>query len=218
MKNLTNLREKMVQDQIISRGVQDEVVLNAMRKVPRHLFVPIEYQLHAYDDRPLPIGYDQTISQPYIVALMSEMLQLQPEDIVLEVGTGSGYQAAVLGCLVSKVYTIERHGPLAQKAAKILRSSGFTNVTVIEGDGSLGFPDKAPFDAVIITAAAPALPKPICSQLKRGGRIVLPVGNRWEQNLQLWRKMPDDQLEFEKHIPVSFVPLRGEHGWRESEW
>jgi protein-L-isoaspartate(D-aspartate) O-methyltransferase len=212
-----SLRKRMVDDQIISRGIHDEHLLDALRRVPRHWFVPDEYAQIAYSDGPLPIGQGQTISQPYIVALMTELLELQGEENVLEVGTGSGYQAALLAFLARQVHTIERHASLAEKAEMVLVRLGLTNVTVHVGDGSLGLPNYAPFQAIMVTAAAPRVPQPLFDQLDEGGRLVLPEGGLGGQVLDLWRKKG---AEFkQEHIaPVAFVPLRGQHGWKESKW
>src|SRR4030042_4663768 len=168
------LRSHMVSEQIISRGVHDERVLEALRSVPRHWFVPQEYADIAYSAGPLPIGNGQTIAQPYIVALMTELLELEGDEMVLEVGTGSGYQAALLGNLARQVHTIERHDALAEKAEMILEKLGLTNVAVHVGDGSVGMPKYAPYQAVIVTAAAPRVPQPLFAPLAEGGRLVLP--------------------------------------------
>lgn len=212
-----NQRNHMVDDQIISRGIHDESVLNALRHVPRHWFVPEEYAQIAYSDGPLPIGRGQTISQPYIVALMTELLKLHGEENVLEVGTGSGYQAALLAFLARQVHTIERHSTLAEKAEKVLMRLGLTNVTVHVGDGSLGLPIYAPFQAIMVTAAAPSVPQPLFDQLDEGGRLVLPEGGAGGQLLDRWCKQ-GGKFEQEHIAPVAFVPLRGQHGWKESNW
>lgn len=215
--HFTNLRNRMVTEQIISRGVHDERVLEALRRVPRHLFVPDEYANIAYSDSPLPIGHGQTISQPYIVALMTELLELEGEENVLEVGTGSGYQAALLAFLARQVHTIERHAELADKADEVLMRLGLTNVMVHVGDGSLGIPKYAPYQAIMITAAAPRVPQPIFDQLDEGGRLVLPEGGAGGQLLDRWRKQGEKYHQ--EHIaPVAFVPLRGQHGWRDDNW
>jgi protein-L-isoaspartate(D-aspartate) O-methyltransferase len=181
------------------------------------LFVPEEYAHIAYSDSPLPIGHGQTISQPYIVALMTELLDLEGEENVLEVGTGSGYQAALLAYLSRQVHTIERHEELAEKAEKILMRLGLTNVLVHVGDGSLGFPQYAPYQAIMITAAAPSVPQLLFDQLDEGGRLVLPEGGAGGQMLDRWRKQGGEQKQ--EHIaPVAFVPLRGKHGWKEDNW
>jgi len=206
-------RERMVATQIAARGVGDEKVLAAMRRVPRHLFVPAEVRGSAYSDYPLPIGHGQTISQPYIVAMMTSLLQIQPDDRLLEIGSGSGYQAAVLGILAREVISIERIPEVAQLAKKNLADAGITNVTVVIGDGTLGFPGGAPYDGVLITAATPSIPSPLVEQLAEGGRIVAPVGSRDLQELvRLTRKGHD--LIRESFGGVVFVPLLGEHGWK----
>lgn len=207
-------REQMVVTQIISRGVRDVRVLEAMRLVPRHCFVQPEYQFLAYSDGPLPIGQGQTISQPYIVALMSELMQLNGQEKVLEVGTGSGYQAAVLAHLAAEVHTIERFPPLARYARRILKDLGLRNVAVHEGDGTLGLPEHAPYDAIMVTAAAPEVPAALLEQINDGGRLVIPVGTRGGQILEVWRRR-GAQYDSESVIPVAFVPLIGEQGWKD---
>jgi protein-L-isoaspartate(D-aspartate) O-methyltransferase len=210
-------RLRMVKEQLSRRDIRDQRVLEAMSTVPRHLFTPAEYRDLAYSDGPLPIGERQTISQPYIVALMTEMLALQGDENVLEVGTGSGYQAAVLAHLAGQVHTVERYEPLAQRAEQVLRQLGLENVFVHIGDGSLGWPDAAPYQGVIVTAAAPRAPQPLLDQLADGGRMVIPVGGMSGQFLELWRRQ-GDQFTHESTLPVAFVPLRGEHGWTEGRW
>jgi protein-L-isoaspartate(D-aspartate) O-methyltransferase len=211
------LRNRMVDEQIASRGIQDERLLDALRNLPRHWFVPEEYARIAYSDSPLPIGHGQTISQPYIVALMTDLLMLQGDEVVLEVGTGSGYQAALLALLARYVHTIERHAPLADNAKKVLSNLHLTNISVHVGDGSLGLPEFAPFQGIMITAAAPHVPKPLFDQLADGGRLVLPEGGAGGQMLDRWTRHGDESIR--EHItPVAFVPLRGEHGWRENNW
>jgi len=213
----TSLRNRMVTEQIISRGIKDPRVLEAMRRIPRHYFVPEEYANIAYSDSPLPIGHGQTISQPYIVALMTELLELEGEENVLEVGTGSGYQAALLACLAREVHTIERYTELADKAEEALMRLRLASVLVHVGDGSLGLPRYAPYQAIMITAAAPHVPQPIFDQLAEGGRLVLPVGGAGGQTLDRWRKQGAEWKQ--EHIaPVAFVPLRGKHGWNEDNW
>jgi protein-L-isoaspartate(D-aspartate) O-methyltransferase len=200
-------RERMVARQLERRAVHDERVLAAMRRVPRHRFVPAEERAHAYADRPLPIGFGQTISQPYIVAVMSEALALQGHERVLEVGCGSGYQAAVLGELAREVWTIEIVTPLAERAARTLAELGHANVHVKAGDGYLGWPEHAPFDAILVAAASERVPQPLVDQLAVGGRMILPLGSE-EQELVLLRKTPAG-LERESILPVRFVPLTG---------
>jgi protein-L-isoaspartate(D-aspartate) O-methyltransferase len=202
-------REQMVSGQIAARGVRDARVLAALRKVPRHRFVPPSEQASAYEDRPLPIGHGQTISQPYIVALMTELARPAPTDRVLEIGTGSGYQAAVLARLVSHVYTIEIVPPLARAADTRLRELGYRNVTVLAGDGYLGWPEQAPFDIIMVTAAPDHVPPPLLEQLKRGGRMIVPVGPAAAvQELKLLEKGPAGEIVATAVTPVSFVPLR----------
>ena len=203
-------RQRMVQEQLSGsgRGITNARVLAAMGRVPRHEFVPAELRYRAYDDGPLPIGYDQTISQPYIVAFMSEQLNFQPTDRVLEIGTGSGYQAAVLAELVGEVYTIEIVDALAQRAEADLKRLGYTNIHARAGDGSQGWPDAAPFDAIIVTCAPEQVPQPLVEQLKEGGRMIIPVGPGWDQELVLLHKQ-GGRLEKRAVLPVRFVPMTG---------
>ena len=207
----TRARECMVAEQLAApgRGITSPRVLKVMERVPRHEFVSAPQRDQAYDDHPLPIGYGQTISQPYIVALMTERLHLLPTDRVLEIGTGCGYQAAVLAGLVREVYSIEIIPELARAAASTLRRLGFTNVQVKEGNGYLGWPEQAPFEAMIVTCAPEAIPKPLLSQLREGGRMMVPVGDRAEQNLILLCKGRSHLTE-EAVLPVRFVPMTGE--------
>jgi protein-L-isoaspartate(D-aspartate) O-methyltransferase len=198
----------MVDMQIVRRGISDTNVLAAMRAVPRHLFVPKKYRRDAYSDGPLPIGSNQTISQPYIVAIMTELLQIDSNSRVLEIGTGSGYQAAVLAEITDSVYTIEIIPELAKRADSILDSLGYDRISVKAGDGYLGWPDAAPFDAVIVTAAAPKIPQPLVDQLKTGGRMIIPVGEI-SQDLMVITKR-DDGIIKKSVIPVRFVPMTGE--------
>ncbi len=201
-------RKNMVEQQIAARGIKDMEVLKAMERVCRHLFVPEGYRIYSYYDQPLPIGLEQTISQPYIVALMTEMLDVDKDDIVLEIGTGSGYQAAVLSAIVKEVYTIEIIEELGLQAGERLKRLGYDNVHVRISDGSLGWPDKAPFDAIIVTAAAEKIPEPLIKQLKPGGRMVIPVDNSfYAQDLLIVRKDEAGNIDTEKTIPVRFVPL-----------
>jgi protein-L-isoaspartate(D-aspartate) O-methyltransferase len=202
------LRQRMVDDQLRGRDIRDARVLAAMGEVPRHAFVPPAVQSEAYEDYPLAIGGGQTISQPYIVALMTQLLDTQPTDVVLEVGTGSGYQAAVLATLVREVYSIEIDPELAQSAAERLAAAGYRNVHVRSGDGFLGWPDKAPFDAIIVTAAAPRVPEPLIAQLREGGRIVIPLAHNDGQRLVRGVKV-GDQLRSDSAADVLFVPMRG---------
>jgi protein-L-isoaspartate(D-aspartate) O-methyltransferase len=200
-------REAMVARQIEARGVHNPAVLSTMRSVPRHLFVPASVREFAYADRPLPIGYRQTISQPYIVALMTELLEPARAQRVLEIGTGSGYQAAVLSGLVKEVYSIELVPELAREAAQRLHDLGFINVIVKPGDGYLGWPEKAPFDRIILTAAPPEIPKALIEQLRPGGRLVAPEGESFRQKLVVIVKMADGQIQRKEGIPVMFVPM-----------
>ena len=207
----TAQREQMVADQIEARGVSDRAVLEAMRRVLRHEFVPAEYVDRAYGDHPLPIGFGQTISQPYIVALMSEELNLRPGDRVLEIGTGSGYQAAVLAEMGMEVYTIEIIPELADRAAARLKVLGNTDVHTRAADGYWGWPEEAPFDAIIVTCAPEQVPQPLVNQLKEGGRMVIPVGPAGDQNLILLQKKAG-KIEKRAILPVLFVPMTGQKG------
>jgi protein-L-isoaspartate(D-aspartate) O-methyltransferase len=206
-------RRRMVEEQLAApgRGITNARVLAVMGKVPRHEFVPAPCRAQAYWDCPLPIGYDQTISQPFIVAFMTEKLEPKPGDKVLEIGTGSGYQAAVLADLVSNVCTIEIVEPLARRAEADLKRLGYTNVMVRAGDGYQGWPEAAPFDAIIVTCAPDHVPQPLLDQLKEGGRMIIPVGPRGDQELYVLRKKGD---KVEKHavLPVRFVPMTGKKG------
>lgn len=201
-------RQAMVKAQIEAREVRDARVLSAMREVPRHEFVPAELRVHAYEDQPLPIGYDQTISQPYIVAFMTEQLALKPKERVLEIGTGSGYQAAVLSKLVAEVFTIEIVDALAKQATTDLARLGFKNVRVRAGDGYQGWPEAAPFDAIIVTCAPDHVPEPLVSQLKEGGRMIIPVGEFGSQQLYVLEKRRG-KIEQRAVLPVRFVPMTG---------
>jgi protein-L-isoaspartate(D-aspartate) O-methyltransferase len=204
-----NLRQSMVNDQLRARGIRDERVLNAMARVPRHEFAPERYRDQAYEDHPLPIAEGQTISQPYIVAIMLETLALSSEDKVLEVGTGSGYLTALLAELASTVVSIERHGALADSARELLSRMGYANIRVIAGDGTRGFPQLAPYDAIIVSAAAPELPRALVEQLAEGGRMIIPVGWEDSQQLQLIEKR-DGQLRTSLRELCRFVPLVAE--------
>jgi len=195
------------------RGVKNEAVLKSMLEVPRHRFVPADMQEYAYDDRPLSIGQGQTISQPYIVALMAEALEPATSHRVLEVGTGSGYAAAVLSRTVSTVYTIERYEDMAIRADSIFRELDYTNIKVRVGDGTKGWPEEAPFDRIQVTAAAPGIPVSLCEQLKPDGILIIPVGDRFGQELIRIRRTPDGFYVEEKLGAVRFVPLVGEEGW-----
>ena len=202
-------REAMVREQIAERGVRDPRVIEAMRQVPRHLFVPLPDRERAYADAPVPIGEGQTISQPYIVALMTELVRPQPTDRALEVGTGSGYQAAVLSRVVEHVYTIELEETLGRRAEGVLRELKHDNVTVRIGDGYAGWPEHAPFDIIMVTAAPEQIPQPLIDQLKPGGRLIVPVGPRFTvQQLQLIEKDAAGAIHTKNVSPVMFVPLR----------
>jgi protein-L-isoaspartate(D-aspartate) O-methyltransferase len=205
-------RLRMVEEQLRARGIRDQRVLTAMAKVPREEFISPADVGQAYGDFPLPIGDGQTISQPYIVAAMVESLDVLPSDRVLEVGSGTGYQAAVLGELATEVWTIERHEGLAAKAQEILSRLGYSNIHVVRGDGSRGLPGDAPFDKILVAAAAPRLPQSLIHQLAEGGRLVAPVGTRSEQQVQVIRKS-GGEITVRKCDPCRFVPLVGEEGW-----
>jgi protein-L-isoaspartate(D-aspartate) O-methyltransferase len=202
------MREKMVETQIKARGVKDPRVLSALLKVERHRFVPEKYLDSAYSDQPLPIGEGQTISQPYIVALMTELLELKGNEKVLEIGTGSGYQAAILAELAKEIYTIEIIEPLASTARERLSELGYQNVKVKAGDGYLGWPEAAPFDAIIVTAAPDHIPKPLIDQLREGGRMVVPVGTYTQELIKIVKR--SGKIETTNVIPVVFVPMTGE--------
>jgi protein-L-isoaspartate(D-aspartate) O-methyltransferase len=202
-------RQRMIQQQLVARGIHEERVLAAMAKVPREEFVPPNSRAASYEDGPLQIGYGQTISQPYIVAFMTEQLHPKPSDRVLEIGTGSGYQAAILAELVAEVYTIEIAEPLARNAEATLVRLGYKNVRMKVGDGYKGWPDNAPFDAIIVTCAPDRVPRPLTDQLKEGGRMIIPVGDRFAQELYLLEKK-NGQLKESAVLPVRFVPMAGE--------
>jgi protein-L-isoaspartate(D-aspartate) O-methyltransferase len=206
-------RHAMVEVQLRARGIRDPRVLEAMRRVPRHHFVSADHQDEAYDDHPIPIGFGQTISQPYIVAAMLASLQLTPQDVVLEVGAGSGYQTALLAELAALVVAIERYAPLAQRARETLHSLGYNNAKVVVADGSLGYAEDAPYDAILVAAAAPQIPPPLLEQLREGGRMILPVGMPDSQVLQLVRKM-EGRFDVVHLDPCRFVPLLGREGFQ----
>ena len=206
-------RKRMVLEQIVRRGVLNPRLLAVMESVPRHLFVLPDDLPWAYTDGPLPIGLGQTISQPYIVALMTDLLQLKPDARVLEIGTGCGYQAAILAKLADEVHTIELIPELARRAEDTLHGLGYSNICLHQGDGSAGWPDAAPYDGIMVTAASPRVPPPLVEQLAEGGRLVIPVGGRGSQNLEVYHYV-GGKITCERNIPVAFVPLRGEFGWK----
>lgn len=208
-------RAEMVTHQLANRDITDLRVLEAMGKIPRHCFVSDDLLVSAYKDRPLPIGFGQTISQPYIVAFMTQALALpaNAETTVLEIGTGSGYQAAILSQIAAQVYTIERLPELANQAKKVLRSLEIFNVEVVVADGGYGLPEHGPYDGILVTAAAPEVPPPLTAQLKDLARLIVPVGSRGYQDLVCWQRRGDSFNET-RLAPVAFVPLRGEHGWQ----
>jgi protein-L-isoaspartate(D-aspartate) O-methyltransferase len=211
-KRFEDQRNEMVETQLIPRGISGRNVLQAMSKVPRHLFVPPDERKYAYEDCALPIGEGQTISQPYMVAVMTELLGLVGGEKVLEIGTGSGYQAAVLSELAAEVHSIERIRPLAERAEKLLKSLGYKNVSVKIDDGGGGLPEEAPFDGIIVTAGCPSIPKPLIDQLADGGRLVIPVGNRFQQVLTVATK-EGETIKIQEKLGCVFVPLVGRHGW-----
>jgi len=206
--DFASLRGQMAQTQLAARDITNQRVLEVMGTVPRHELVPEELRRHAYKDGPLPIGHGQTISQPYIVAFMTQALEPTTNDVVLEIGTGSGYQAAVLAGLVRQVYTIEIVEPLARRAESDLKRLGYTNVNVRAGDGYKGWPEAAPFDAVIVTCAPDHVPQPLVDQLKEGGRLIIPVGPTHDQSLYLLRKR-SGKVQRQAVLPVRFVPMTG---------
>jgi protein-L-isoaspartate(D-aspartate) O-methyltransferase len=207
------VRRQMVEQQIAARGVVYPPLLSVMESVPRHFFVMPDDLAWAYADGPLPIGYGQTISQPYIVALMTELLRIDSSQKVLEIGTGSGYQAAILGQMAAEVHTVEIIPVLATQAEKTLADLGYLNIHVHAGDGSLGWMETAPYNGILVAAAAPSVPHPLLDQLADGGRLVIPVGSRGNQHLEVWERN-GEQFDCEKNLAVAFVPLRGAHGWK----
>ena len=215
MTDFAGARREMLEVQLARRGIRDFRVLDAMARIPREMFVPIRYAHLAYDDAPIPIGFDQTISQPYITAVMCQALELQGHEIALDVGTGSGYHAAVLGALAARVYSIERIPELAEQAVENLRAAGLDrNITVIVGDGSKGYPEAMSYDAISVAAAAPEIPPSLIDQLAEGGRLVIPVGSRDEQDLLIATKS-GGVVRKRRATGCRFVPLVGEEGWRE---
>lgn len=215
-EELTRRRELMVELQLMSRGIYNEEILRAFMSVPRHRFVGPGVQNSAYADHPLPIGGGQTISQPYMVALMTQCLELRSSDRVLDIGTGSGYQTAVLATIAAHVFTIERIPALTKNAEEILGELGYNNVRFLVGDGTKGWPEEAPFDGIVVTAGAPHLPGPLIEQLAEGGRLVIPVGGSWSQDLTVVKKV-QGKIEEKSVCGCVFVPLVGEHGWKNKE-
>lgn len=216
VNHYTQARERMIDVQLVRRGIKDPRVLEAMRRIPRHLFVDESLRDQAYGDYPLPIGEKQTISQPYIVSLMTESLGLKGHERVLEIGTGSGYQTAILAELSKEVLTIERIPILAYKAKEILEKLGYRNIKYRVGDGSLGWPEEAPFEGILVTAAAPKLPQPFIDQLAMGGRLVIPLGDRISQDLILVERVPEG-IRKTSLGGVRFVDLVGRWGWQEEQ-
>jgi protein-L-isoaspartate(D-aspartate) O-methyltransferase len=214
MREYSSARKKMVRRQLAARGIKDRRVLEAMEEVPRHLFLDPSLRDEAYDDNPLPIGDGQTISQPYMVARMTELLDPQGDQKVLEIGTGSGYQAAILSRLCSQVCTVERNGRLVEKAKRVLQECGYENIAFLLGDGTKGWPEEAPFARIMITAGAPRIPQILVDQLADGGRLVIPVGDRNSQTLKLLIKTGPRTI-VEDHTGCRFVDLIGEYGWSE---
>ena len=207
------MRKRMVEEQIAGRGIHDPRVLAAMGSVLRHCFIPPDDLAWAYSDGPLPIGYGQTISQPFIVALMTELLELEPSNRVLEVGGGCGYQAAVLGELAAEVHTVELIMELSRQAEKNLTGLGYTQIHVHTGDGSQGWPAAAPYNRILVAAAAPEVPQPLFDQLAEEGQLVIPVGDRRVQQLEVWKRIGKEFIR-RVNLEVCFVPLRGEFGWK----
>jgi protein-L-isoaspartate(D-aspartate) O-methyltransferase len=215
-EDYTAQRDTMVREQLIARDVAAPRVLDAMRRVPRHLFVPERYRPDAYTDRPLPIGHNQTISQPYITAFMLETMQLSGHEIILEIGTGSGYQTALLAELGAQVYSIERQHVLARRAGKVLHELDYDNIEVYEGDGSQGLADMCPYDIIVVSAAVPSIPGTLLSQMRPGARLILPVGSRGRQYLErVW--LVDGEYLQERLMRVQFMPLIGKYGFQERD-
>ena len=209
------LRERMVRDQFIARGITDQRVLAAFYKVEREKFVPSEVRNNAYQDFPLSIGEGQTISQPYMVALMTQSLELKGDEKILEIGTGSGYQTAILAELARKVYSVERMRALAERARKLLEKLGYSNVKILLGDGTLGWEESSPYDRILVTAGARDIPRPLTDQLEEGGVMVIPVGNSYSQDLEVVRKRKN-RIKTARVEKCVFVPLIGKYGWDES--
>jgi protein-L-isoaspartate(D-aspartate) O-methyltransferase len=215
MNDYAFLRERMVRDLIAGRGIKDQRVLEAMRKVPRHLFVRDHLRSQAYGDHALPIGSSQTISQPYIVARMTELMELSPQHSVLEIGTGSGYQTALLAMLARRVYSLERIAELAQQAIPRMRQLALENVKIQVFDGTVGWSEWAPYDRILVAAGAPKVPEPLLDQLAPGGSLLIPEGTRLAQRLVLYRKSARGELRRKEGEEVGFVPLLGRHGWKD---
>lgn len=215
-QDFDKMRNRMINAQLIARGISDEKVLNAFKKIPRHEFVPEENKPDAYEDCPLPIGKGQTISQPYMAALMTELLKLKDDSRVLEIGTGSGYQTAILCDIAAEVYSIERIPYLAERAGKILNGLGYKNFKINTGDGSTGWAEHSPYDGILVTAGAPKIPESLVAQLKESGRLVVPVGNSFSQVLTLVEKK-GRSFNTEQVCGCVFVPLIGKDGWRDQE-
>lgn len=212
MEDFALLRRKMVERQLAARGISDSRLLQVMGETPRHLFVSESLAREAYDDNPLPIGEGQTISQPYMVAIMTQLLEPTPDDKVLEIGTGSGYQAAILSRLAKWVYTVERRQSLSERASRIIKGLGYDNVSFLVGDGSGGWPSQAPFDGIIVTAGGPRVPDALVDQLAMNGRLIIPVGDRFSQVLKrVWKTSTG--IKAESHTGCRFVDLVGEHAW-----
>lgn len=216
MSDYAVLRERMVRDLIAGRGIADPRVLEAFRKVPRHVFVRDHLRSQAYGDHALPIGSSQTISQPYIVARMTELLDLKAQHSVLEIGTGSGYQTALLALLAKRVYSLERIAELAQQAIPRIRQLGLENVKIQVFDGTVGWSEWAPYDRILVAAGAPKVPEPLLEQLAPGGSLLIPEGPRQSQRLVLYRKSARGELRRKEGEEVAFVPLVGRHGWKEA--
>jgi len=214
VNDFTIARRRMVDEQVAARGIRDPRVLSAMLKVPRHKFVPEALASQAYTDYPLPIGEGQTISQPYMVGLMSEALMLAGEETVLEVGTGSGYQAAVLALIADRVFSLERIPELARQARRVLDANGYSKVNIRLTDGTYGWQEMGPFDGILVTAGAPQIPQNYLDQLAVGGRLVIPVGDRISQSLKRVTRTTSDQFQEETLVGCRFVPLIGNHGWQ----
>lgn len=212
-ENLEVLRNRMVGEQLIPRGIFNERVLDAFRKVPRHAFIPNKNIKDAYGDFPLPVGEGQTISQPYMVALMTQYLDLKADEKVLEIGTGSGYQTSILAELTKEVYSVERFAVLAESAQAVLNDLGYINIKIKTGDGTEGWEEFAPYDAIVVTAGAPSIPEPLVEQLAEGGRIVMPVGGGFSQTLTLVKKQ-EGKIAQEEICGCVFVPLVGKYGWK----